>query len=344
MKQALSARFYAPKQDLKIEDVGVPQIGDNDVEVQIKAAGVCHSDLHTINGKQTPRLLPVTLGHEASGIVTAIGKLVKNVREGDRVGIDYVWSCGQCKYCLHDKDNLCDNLLIMSSSAEGSWKEIVVANSRHVHKLPDNIGFPEGAMLNCAVMTSYHAVQYAEIRPGLSVLVYGLGGVGMSLLKWAKIAGVSEIIAVDQEEEKLRIARREGATSTINPLDGNPVGEIEKLTQGGVDIGFEIIGKIETYRNTLASVKRGGKAVLVGMCWEPFPIHVLNDLQFREAKLMSPADHIKSEIPEVLRLIETGRYRFGDAVTHRFPLRSANEAVQVLQKRIGNPGRIVLEP
>lgn len=344
MKQALSARYYGARQALKIEDVSVPSLGEGDVEVEIKAAGVCHSDLHTINGKQTPPLIPVTLGHEASGVVTGVGKRVKNVREGDRVGIDYVLSCGMCTYCLTGKDNLCDNLAIMSSSAEGSWKEIVVVNSRHVHKLPENIGFPEGAVLNCAVMTSYHAVRFAEIRPGLSILVYGLGGVGMSLLKWAKIAGASDIIAVDQEEEKLRIARREGATSTISPINGNPIEEIKKLTGGGVDIGFEIIGRIETYRNTLASVKKGGKAVLVGMCWEPFPIHVLNDLQFREVKLMSPADHLKSEIPEVLRLIELGSYKFGDAVTHKFPLKSANEAVEVLQKRIGNPGRIVLEP
>ena len=195
--------------------------------MQIKASGVCHSDLHTINGRQTPPLLPVTLGHEASGIVTGIGKQVKNVQEGDRVGIDYVWSCGKCEYCLEGKDNLCDNLKIMSSSAEGSWKEIVVTNSRHVHKLPNNIGFPEGAILNCAVMTSYHAVRYAEIRPGLSVVIYGLGGVGMSLLKWAKIAGCSDIIAVDQEEEKLRIAKREGATSTINPSSEDPVESVK---------------------------------------------------------------------------------------------------------------------
>jgi threonine dehydrogenase-like Zn-dependent dehydrogenase len=166
----------------------------------------------------------------------------------------------------------------------------------------------------------------------------------MSLLKWAKIAGSSDIIAVDQEEEKLRIAKREGATSTINPSSEDPVESVKKLSRGGVDIGFEIIGKTETYRNTLAAVKRGGKAVLWGMSWDPFPMHVLNDLQFREVKLMSPADHSKSEITEVLRLIETNRYQFVNAITHRFPLRSANEAVEVLQKRIGNPGRVILEP
>jgi alcohol dehydrogenase, propanol-preferring len=344
MEQVLAARFYAPKQPLKLESIPVPEMHDDDVLIEVKAATICHSDLHTIAGRQVPAFVPITLGHEASGVVAAKGKSVTNVEVGDRVGVDYVLSCGRCQFCLKGKDNLCDNFTVMSSNIDGSWKEKVVVPGRHVHKLPANVGFPEGAMLNCAVMTAYHSVKYAQISPGASVLVYGLGGVGLSLLKWTKIAGASDIIAVDLEEEKLRIARREGATFTVNPKDGNPVEQIRKLTGGGVDIGFEVIGKVESERNVISSVKKGGQAVLVGMCWDPVPVNVVNDLQVPEVKIMSPQDHLKSEIPEVLRLIETGRFVFGDAVTHKFPLESANDAVNVLQNRIGNPGRVVLEP
>ena len=344
MEQVLSARFYAPNQPLKLESVPVPSVGDDGVLVEVKAATICHSDLHTIAGRQAPGMVPITLGHEASGIVAAKGKGVTNVEVGDRVGVDYVQSCGRCQYCLRGKDNLCDNFAVMAFNLEGSWKERVVVPARHVHRLPSNIGFPEGAMLNCAVMTAYHAVKLAQMGPGATVLVYGLGGVGLSLLKWTRIAGASEIIAVDIEEEKLRIARREGATTTLNPRDGNPVDQIRRLTGGGVDIGFEVIGKMESERNVIASVRKGGQAVLVGMSWDPVPIHVVNDLQVPEVKVMSPQDHLKAEIPEVLRLIETGRFTFGDAITHRFPLGSVNEAVNVLQNRIGNPGRVVLEP
>jgi propanol-preferring alcohol dehydrogenase len=344
LEQVLAARFYAAREKLRIEEIPNPPVGDDDVEIQIRAAGVCHTDLHTIGGKQTPPVVPRTLGHEASGVVISTGKNVKNVTVGDRVGIDYVWSCGRCDYCLAGKHNLCDDLFFMSSSVDGSWKEKVVAPSRHVHRLPSNIGFAEGAILNCAVMTAYHATKVAKTKRGMSIAIYGLGGVGMCLLKWAKISGAAELIAVDQDEERLRIARREGATTSINPKNGSPVDQILKLTRGGVDIGFEVIGKIQTYRDTLSSVRKGGKAVLVGMCWEPFPINVLTDLQFREVKILSPADHVKPEIHEVLRLIETNRFQFEDAVTHRFPLREANEAVNVLQNRIGNPGRVILEP
>ena len=344
MEQILAARFYEAKKPLKLENVTVPTMGDNDVTVKIKAATICHSDIHTLVGRQVPEKIPITPGHEASGVVEAKGKNVTNVEVGDRVGIDYVQSCGRCQYCLKGRDNLCDNFTVMSFYTEGSWREKAVVPSRHVHKLPNNIGFPEGAMLNCAVMTAYHAVKYSQQAPGASVLVYGLGGVGLSLLKWVKIAGATDIIAVDLEEEKLKIAKREGATATFNPRDGNPVEQIRRLTRGGVDIGYEVIGKMESERNTISSVKKGGQAVLVGMSWDPIPIHVVNDLQVPEVKVMSPQDHLKAEIPEVLRLIETGRFTFADAVTHKFPLRSVNEAVDVLQNRVGNPGRVVLEP
>jgi alcohol dehydrogenase, propanol-preferring len=344
MEQVLAARFYAAKQPLRLENVQIPTPGDDEVEVDVRAASICHSDLHTIAGRQVPETIPITLGHEASGTIAAKGKNVTNVEVGDRVGVDYVQSCGKCKYCLRGKDNLCDNFAVMSFNRDGSWKQKVIVPGRHVHKLPGNVGFPEGAMLNCAVMTAYHAIKYAQQQPGASVLVYGLGGVGLSLLKWVKIAGATDIIAVDLEDEKLKIARREGATATINPKNGNPVEEIRRLTGGGVDIGYEVIGKMESEKNTVSSVRKGGQAVLVGMSWDPLPIHVVNDLQVPEVKVMSPQDHLKSEIPEVLRLIETGRFVFGDAVTHKFPLESVNEAVAVLQNRTGNPGRVVLEP
>jgi 2-desacetyl-2-hydroxyethyl bacteriochlorophyllide A dehydrogenase len=344
MEEALSARFYAAKQPLKLETVQISAMGDDQVLVDVKAASICHSDLHTIAGRQVPATTPITLGHEASGVVAAKGKDVTGIEVGDRVGVDYVHSCGRCQYCLKGKDNLCDNFTVMSFNTPGSWAEKVVVPGRHVHRLPANVGFPEGAMLNCAVMTAYHAVKYAQMMPGASVVVYGLGGVGLSLLKWTKIAGATDIIAVDLEEEKLKVARREGATATVNPREGNPVEQIRKLTNGGVDIGFEVIGKTESEKNVVASVKKGGQAVLVGMCWDPLPVHVVNDLQVPEVKIMSPQDHLKSEIPEVLRLIETGRFVFGDAVTHKFPLESANEAVGILQNRVGNPGRVVLEP
>ncbi|MDA4113819.1 MAG: zinc-binding dehydrogenase [Thaumarchaeota archaeon] len=340
MATSLSARFYGVGKELRLEEVPVPSLGDDDVELELKAAGVCHSDLHTMHGMGNQKNLPMTLGHEGSGIIAAVGRSVKNVSVGDRVGYDYIWSCGRCSYCLSGRENICDS----KSRSEGTWQERIIVPARHVHKIPAGLGFPEGAVLNCAVMTGYHATKLAETKPGVSVLVYGLGGVGMNLLKWTKLAGAAEIIAVDSDEERLRVAKREGATITINPTERYPLEEVKRLTSGGVDIAFEVIGKTETVRNTLSSVRQGGKSVLIGQLWEPFQIHILKDIQFGEKRILSPEDHTKSEIYEVLRLIETNRFQFGDSITHRFPLREANQAVNVLQNRIGNPGRVILEP
>jgi len=345
MTKALAARFTEPKKPLLLEEVLLPPVGDDDVLVEVKASGICHSDLHIINGLASIGIPPpLTLGHEASGIVAEKGKNVTHVDLGDRVGIDYVLSCGKCKYCMAGRDNLCDNFAVMAYNVNGSWAEKVVVPMRHVHRLPKNIGFPEGAIMNCAVMTSYHAAKLAPIFAGASVLVYGLGGVGINLVQWAKLFGATEVIAVDLEESKLKLSREKGATITVNAREANVVKQIRDASNGGVDIGFEVIGRVDTERYTIDSIRKGGKAVLVGICNEKIPIHIFNDLQVPEVSLMSPQDHLKAEVPQVLKFIESGRFDLSGVVSHRLPLREADRGVQILNERIGNPGRVVLEP
>jgi 2-desacetyl-2-hydroxyethyl bacteriochlorophyllide A dehydrogenase len=345
MVKVLAARYYEPRKPLKLEQVELPKVQDDDVLVRIKAAGVCHSDLHTINGLFPPaKPPPITLGHEMSGIVEEKGKNVKKVEIGDRVGADYVLSCGTCSYCVAGKDNLCDNFKVMAVNTDGAWTEKIVVPQRHIHRLPHNVGFPEGAIMNCAVMTSYHAMKLAQVSAGDTVLVYGLGGVGINAIQWAKVFGATEIIGVDLEEGKLDLAKRTGATITVNPKDGDPVQRVRELTGGGVDVGFEVIGLVDTVRKMIGCVKKGGKAVMVGMCFDNVPISPVNDVMTPEIKLMSPQDHLKAEIPQVLKLIENGRFDLSHSVSHRLPLKEVNEGVRILNERIGNPVRVVLEP
>ncbi len=346
MQRSVSAaRFYHTGTPLKVEPTVLREMGDNDVFVEIKAAGICHSELHTTHGRFSPSFTPITLGHEASGVISAKGGKVTNVEVGDRVGVDYVLSCGTCRYCIAGKDNLCDNFSVMAVNVDGSWAGGTVIPSRHVHKLPKNLDFPEGAIMNCSVFTAYHANKLGEVSAGDSVLVYGLGGVGISVLQWAKLFGANEIIAVDLEEGKLDLAREKGATETLNPRNfSDPVKEIREITNGGVEIAFEVIGRPETTRNTISCVRKGGKAVLVGMCFESWPMNTVYDLQFSEVKVMSPQDHLKAEIPQILKFIEMGRFDLRNVVTHRIPLDEVNRGIEMLDKRIGNPGRIVLEP
>ena len=343
-EKVLSARFYGPHKPQKLEYVELPKLGDEDVLVEVKAAGICHSDLHFINGFFSPLKHPITLGHELSGIVVAKGEKAEMFSIGDRVGADYVMSCGRCSYCLVGRDNLCDNSYVMTLNADGAWTEKIVVPQRHVHRLPSNLGFPEGAIMNCAVMTTYHAMKLAQVSPGDTVLVYGLGGVGINAIQWAKIFGATDIIGVDLEDGKLELAKKMGATATINPRDGDPVKHVRELTNGGVDVGFEIIGLVDTVKKVIGSVRKGGKAVMVGMCFDNVPISPVNDIMIPEIKLMSPQDHLKAEIPQVIKFIENGTFDLSRVVSHRLPLKEVNEGIRMLNERIGNPSRIVLEP
>lgn len=340
MESVLSARFYGPNKPLKLEQVELPNVGDDEVLVSVKAAGICHSDILLLEGKFGPGIVPMTLGHEASGVIVEKGKRVDNLDEGDRVGVDYMLSCGICDYCKVGKTNLCDNLKI----GRGAWTEKFVRPAQHVYKLPPNLDFTEAAIMSCAIPTAYHAMKFSGLCPDQKVLIYGLGGVGMSGLQWAKIFGSKMIIAVDLEDKKLQIARQMGATDTVNAREVDPVKRVKDISGGGVDFGFEFIGLAPTARNTIDSVRKGGKAVLVGMCTEKISISPVYDMMLKEVQLLSPSDHVKSEMFEVYKYVKNGEYNLSKSVSHKLPLKEVNEGVRILREQIGSPARIVLEP
>jgi len=342
--KALSARFYEPRRPLKLEYVELPSITDDDVLVEVKAAGICHSELHILDGTFPPSKTPLTLGHELSGVVAEKGRNVRNVEVGDRVGADYLLSCGTCESCLAGKDNLCDNFRCMSINSDGAWAEKIVVPIRHVYPIPSNVGYPEASIISCAVMTAYHSLKLAQITAGETVLVYGLGGVGLHVVQWAKIFGATEIIGIDIEDKKLNLAKDLGATATFNPNERDAIKEVREMTGGGVDAGFEVIGHADTVKKTLACVKKGGKAVLVGMTFDTLNLSVVNDIMIPEIRIISPQDHLKREIPQVLKFIASGRYDLSRAVSHRMPLKEVNEGIRMLSERINQPVRIVLEP
>ena len=344
MDKVLAARFHEPRKPLILEYVDLPSVSENDVLIEVRAAGICHSDLHILDGTFPPSRVPITLGHELSGVVFEKGRNVRNVEAGDRVGADYLLSCGVCDSCIAGKDNLCDNFRCMAINSDGAWAERIVVPARHVYPLPRNVEFPEAAVISCAVMTAYHSLKLAEISTGDTVLVYGLGGVGIHLVQWAKVFGATEIIGVDIEDSKRELAKAMGATATFNPSHCKLIEEVRSLTNGGVDAGFEVVGRAATVRNTLGCVKKGGKAVLVGMTFENLTLSVVNDIMIPEIKIMSPQDHLKREIPQVMKFIENGRYDLSRAVSHKMPLKEANEGARMLSNRINKPVRIVLEP
>lgn len=337
--------FTEPKKPPRIEEVQTPEITDTEVLVRMKAAGICHSDLHTINGSCPVAKTPLILGHEGSGVVAKKGKRVTHLSEGDRVVVDYVLSCGNCEYCNIGRHNLCNQAKYYGWTFDGTWAEYMVVQAGNVFRLPDNVSFDSGALAGCAVVTGYHSMKISEITAGDSVAIIGLGGVGIQLLQWCKIFGAVDIIGIDVDDYKLQLAHELGATATVNARQQNFVDAVKKLTNDkGVDIGFEAIGLGGTTEKMITIVKKGGKAVIVGMCFDKISITPVDDLMAKEIEIRSPIDHTKSEMQEVLDFLGRGKFDLSKSVTYRLPIERANQGIEMLEKKTEKQVRIIIEP
>ncbi|HEY9329289.1 MAG TPA: Zn-dependent alcohol dehydrogenase [Streptomyces sp.] len=265
---------------LEITDITLPEPGPGQVRVRLAAAGVCHSDLSLSNG--TMRLpVPAVLGHEGAGTVVSVGEGVGHLAPGDGVVLNWAPSCGSCHHCGIGEVWLCVNALagaanIHARTADGTelhpglnvaafaQETVVAANC--VLPAPDGIPLTDAALLGCAVLTGYGAVHHsAQVRAGESVVVFGIGGVGLAVLQAARIAGASKIIAVDVSAEKEDLARRAGATDYVIASATTPR-EIRGLTGGqGADVAVECVGRATTIRAAWESTRRGGRATVVGI-------------------------------------------------------------------------------
>ena len=337
----LAARLHGTRK-VSLDNVSIPSVGPTDVLVKLQAMGVCHSDLHIVNGMMVPPKYPTTLGHEGAGIVEQIGELVSNVKVGDSVALYYMSVCGQCYYCMTGKENICDQLLNLGLELEGTWAEYVVLPARSAIKLPSGVQFDEAALAGCAVVTPFHAMIVGEVRPGDTVAIYGAGGVGIHGVQLARFFGASQIIAVDINQSKLESAKKVGATDVVNAKLEDPVEAIKRLTEGrGVDAAFEFIGLKLTQEQIVRSVKKGGKAVMVGISGVKFEIDA-NDFLFKGAQLRTTQNHTRDHLIRVLDLISTRRINIAGSISQKYPLSEANRALEALDKQTGDPIRITL--
>ncbi|MFB7571042.1 Zn-dependent alcohol dehydrogenase [Streptomyces sp. NPDC056165] len=265
---------------LEITGIELPEPGPGRVRVRLAAAGVCHSDLSLTNG--TLRVpVPAVLGHEGAGTVVAVGEGVTRVAPGDAVVLNWAPSCGNCHACLLGEVWLCANAMngaadVHARTADGTelhpglnvaaFAEETVVAASCVLPLPDGIPVTDAALLGCAALTGYGAVHHAaKVRPGETVAVFGVGGVGLATLQAARIAGAERIVAVDVSPEKEELARRAGATDFL-PATGDTPREIRALTgKQGVDAAVECVGRAVTIRAAWESTRRGGRTTVVGI-------------------------------------------------------------------------------
>ena len=337
--------FYGPNQPLKIEEWQKPTIKSHEVLIKVAACGVCHTDLHYIDhGVPTFKKPPLILGHEPSGIVAQAGSDVKNFKEGDRVLLPAVLTCGSCEFCRTGRENICQTMIMFGNNVDGAYAEYVVAPAKDIFHLPKEIPLEEGSIIADAISTPYHAVKNrAEVKGGDTVVVFGCGGVGINVVQVAAACG-GVVIAVDISNKKLEWAKKFGAVYTVNPTKVENLGkEIKKLTSGGADIAIEAIGNPKTIEAAFGTLRKGGRLVVVGYSAEDIKLSAAKIMYF-EMEVRGSLGCRPVDYPRLIELCRIGKIKVVEQVTHKFPLEKINDAFDLLRKHDETALRSIVMP
>ena len=273
MKAAVVREFGKP---LVIEEVAVPQVGPGQILVKIAASGVCHTDLHAAEGEWPVRPKPPFIpGHEGVGHVAAVGAGVTHVKEGDRVGVPWLYTaCGHCMHCLGGWETLCESQQNTGYSVNGGFADYVLADPNYVGILPDNVGFVEIAPVLCAGVTVYKGLKVTDTKPGDWVAISGIGGLGHMAVQYAKAMGLN-VIAVDIDDEKLALARKLGAELTVNARNVDPAAFVKKAVGGARGVLVTAVST-KAFQQALGMVGRGGTVSLNGLPPGDFPLSIFD--------------------------------------------------------------------
>jgi S-(hydroxymethyl)glutathione dehydrogenase/alcohol dehydrogenase len=341
---------------LEIEDVAIDKPGSREVLVRTAHAGLCHSDLHFMDGVWQVREASV-MGHEGAGIVEAVGNDVSHVKPGDHVITCLSIFCGQCKYCLSGRPHLCanrsqvvarDTPVLRDSKGQalgqfaslGCFAEQMVVHEHAVVKIRDDMPLDTAALIGCGVTTGLGAViRTAAVKPGSSVAVIGCGGIGLAAVQGARLMSAAPIVAVDISAEKLENAQRLGATHVVNAREVDAVQAVKELTGGGVDYSFEAIGTKKTAEQAFGMLARGGTATVIGMV----PIGVTLDIPGAELFMsekriqgsLMGSNQFRTDMPWFIELYLDGRLKLDEMVSAHRPLDEINEGYDAMRGGIG---------
>ncbi len=343
-----AALLLAVGEPLAVEELEPEPLGEHDVRVRIDASGVCHSDLSIATGL-VPMPVPVILGHEGAGTVLEVGARVTRVREGDRVISSFIPSCGECWYCIRDRSNLCERILdvamarhsrrtdgsskrVFSMSGLGTFADEMISHEWSLVPVETDVPAPQLALVGCGVMTGVGAVlNTAEVAPGSTVAIIGLGGVGQAVVQGARLAGAVRIIGVDPVALKRRTALDLGATHVVDPADGDVVEQIRDLTDGrGADDVFEVVGRPETIVQARDATRIGGTTVIVGMPAFDATVTLPAYGLFAEEKRLLGSNYgsasVRRDFPRLVSLVEGGALDISHVVTTTIGLDDVNAA------------------
>jgi S-(hydroxymethyl)glutathione dehydrogenase/alcohol dehydrogenase len=346
-----AAVLRAAGDPLRIEDLALRDLGEHDVRVRIAASGVCHSDLSIQNGT-IPHPLPAVLGHEGAGVVEEVGAAVQSVQVGDHVVLSWVAPCRRCYQCLHGHPELCEHGLdhafaqpyatsdagpVLAAFGTATFGEQTVLPETACVRIDPDFPLELGALVGCGVVTGVGAVMNsAHVEPGASVAVIGCGGVGLSALQGARLAGAQPIIAVDRVASKLELARANGATDVVDASTTDPVTAVKECTDGrGADYTFEVVGRSDTIRQAYDMARRAGTVTIVGAgsFTDPVEFGAMNLMV--EAKTMRGCVYGSTDpardFPEMVRLHQAGKLDLTGLVSRRIALDDVDDAFRAMQ-------------
>ena len=347
-----AAVFRAVNTHMHVEDIDIDKPGPREVLVRTAAAGVCHSDMHFFNGTY-PGQTPCVLGHESAGIVEQVGEAVSYVKPGDHVITCLSVFCGHCEYCLTGHMSLCQEPEVRRGRDDdprlskeggalaqfanlGSFAEQMLVHEHSVVKVREDMPLDRAALIGCGVTTGVGAVIHtAAVEPGATVAVIGCGGVGLSCINGAAIAGASRVIAVDMVASKLELARSFGATDAVDASAGDAVEQVRELTGGGVHYSFEAIGLKATAEQAFRMIRRGGTATIIGMI-PPGQMVALHGPDFLSEKKiqgsMMGSNRFRVDMPRFVDFYLQGKLHLDDMISSRIPLGEVTDALLALDK------------
>ena len=332
-----AARLVEIAQPLVIEDVPTPDPGPREAVVRVEYEGICRTDWHTWMGDWSwvglAPPLPITMGHEFSGTVEAVGNEVTRVKVGDRVAVPFHEACGVCPYCRSGRTNLCDALEFLGMTHDGGYAEFVSVVNADLNcvALPEQVSFEAASALGCRFMTAWHALQHqAGLRAGEWLAVHGVGGIGLSGVQIAAALGAG-VVAVDIDDRKLEAARAQGASVTINARNESVAEAVKDATGGGADVALGGLGAAELVRSALMGLRKGGRLVQVGLTSQAEQGIVgipLDELIEAELTIIGSVGNPHVHLPALLGLVGDKRLDPSGLVTERVPLDGAQAVLE----------------
>jgi L-iditol 2-dehydrogenase len=343
----MKALVLSAYKQLQLQDVPAPQPADDELLIRIKACGICGSDVHGFDGSTGRRIPPIVMGHEAAGIVEAVGRGVSDFHAGDRVTFDSTVYCGGCFFCRRGQINLCDRREVIGVSTPlfrrmGAFAEYVTIPARIAYALPEGMPFAHAALIEAASV-AVHGASLTPIEPGDTAVVVGAGMIGLLTLQAILQAGAQRVFVADLDDSRLAMARDLGATETFNSKTQDVIAEVRKRTEGrGAAVAIECVGITDTIGLAVESVRKGGAVTLVGNVAPKIEL-ALQSVVSRQIRLQGSCASC-GEYPECIAMMADGRIRVEPLVSAVAPLEEGARWFQRLYDREPGLLKVVLQP